>query len=66
MAAADRSFTCGKRQSNPLFWSESLLNDLTINGVQGEAYTDALDLAGQAASLEISGPNSPLALFAFW
>ncbi|KAL7174756.1 hypothetical protein ACSBR1_043934 (mitochondrion) [Camellia fascicularis] len=33
-------------ESENLPFLESLLKNLTINGVQGEAYTDALDLAG--------------------
>ncbi|KAL7174067.1 hypothetical protein ACSBR2_033341 [Camellia fascicularis] len=33
-------------ESENISFLESLLNNLTINGVQGEAYTDALDLAG--------------------
>jgi F-type H+-transporting ATPase subunit a len=34
-------------ESNNIPFMEFLLNDLTINGVQGEVYTDALNLAGQ-------------------
>lgn len=33
-------------ESENIPFLESLLKNLTINGVQGEAYTDALDLAG--------------------
>ncbi|RWR97723.1 ATP synthase F0 subunit 6 mitochondrion [Cinnamomum micranthum f. kanehirae] len=33
-------------ESNDIPFMESLLNDLNINGVQGEAFKDALDLAG--------------------
>ena len=34
-------------ESDNIPFMEFLLNDLNINGVQGEAYTDALNLAGQ-------------------
>src|SRR5438445_6714672 len=33
-------------ESDNIPFMESLLRDLNINGVQGEAYTDALNLAG--------------------
>nr|YP_010249816.1 ATP synthase subunit 6 [Osmanthus fragrans]QTT60947.1 ATP synthase subunit 6 [Osmanthus fragrans] len=37
-------------ESDNIPFMEFLLNDLTINGVQGEAYTDALHLAGLVPS----------------
>nr|WOV66911.1 ATPase subunit 6 [Sarcandra glabra] len=37
-------------ESNDIPFMEFLLNDLNINGVQGEAYTDALNLAGLVPS----------------
>ena len=36
--------------SDNIAFLESLLNDLTISGVQGEAYTEALELAGLVPS----------------
>ncbi len=52
-------------ESDNIPFLESLLNDLRTSGVQGEAYTDALDLAGlvpsplELFSILLEWPDSP-------